>query len=90
MGDDAVRATLRARALRVREVLTGDGRERGLLKWFQDLVEERTGKRPSATTAHRWFLEPPLRTIWPDALLVLDELEREAVEVLRKKMEEMQ
>ena len=95
MANDTVaaveRTTLRARALRVREVLTGVSRERGLLKWFQDLVEQRTGgRRPSPTTVHRWFLEPPLRTIWPPALRVLDELEKEAVEVLRQKMREME
>lgn len=88
-------STLRARALRAREILTGESRERGLLKWFQDEVEAflglKKGEGPSPTTIHRWFLVPPLRTMGPEYLAVLKDTERRArkVESLRKKIEEV-
>jgi len=88
--------TLRARALRAREILTGESRDRGLLKWFQDEMEDRTGFRPVAPTVFRWFHDPPKRDILASpegrqAVLVLEALETKAKKVakLQKKIEEV-
>ena len=81
--------TLRARAIRAREVLTGETRERGLLKWLQDEVEHETGKRPSPASVHRYLADPPKRVIPPEVLKVLDTLEAEARDALREKLKEM-
>ena len=77
--------TLRSRLLEAREVLTGETKERGFLLWFQNEAENRTGTRPSPTTAHRWLKDPPERKMQPWAMVVAEELVTEARAKLRER-----
>lgn len=79
---------LRERLVRVREILTGEGGDRGVQAWFRNEIASRTGWLPGKASVHRWVVdgaEPRDER----AKTVLDELEDEAARKLRSQLDEL-
>lgn len=80
---------LAARLVRVREALTDQKGDHGIQSWFRKQIARRTGWEPGKASVHRWVTEGA-RPRDPRALQVLGELEQEAADALRSKLEALE